>query len=157
MATVPLVPKVAVGVSSHFHPRESLLLSENVRQRGKGKGIGSKLEKVGQKGADGDEDNAMDSRRIKRGRMTPPQETGRSTQSSQGATQTAIPAPYGWTEHNNIGSCQDELDLSVLENLPAHLVTVVASVSLLGEGSGQCRPIRDVENSIDEHRLEPYT
>ncbi|KAL2558706.1 hypothetical protein Fot_03445 [Forsythia ovata] len=77
----------------------------------------------------GDECNAMDSRRTKRGRVTPHlQEVKGSTQSLRGTTRTTTPALYDWTECINIGSHQDELDLAVLEKLSAPLDTTATLV-----------------------------
>ncbi|KAL2509047.1 hypothetical protein Fot_32694 [Forsythia ovata] len=82
VATVSLVLKTIGTFSSSLHLKESLLSSENVRRQDKGKEIANdEGEKVVPKRTVGDEDDAMDSRRVKRGQITPPQETGESTPS----------------------------------------------------------------------------
>ncbi|KAL2514210.1 hypothetical protein Fot_28181 [Forsythia ovata] len=84
--------------------------------------------KLCQKRAMEDKDNAVDSRRVKRGRMTPPQEIRESTSPPQGMMQTSIPTPYGWTERINIGSRHDELDPAILEKLPTLSAMAATSV-----------------------------
>ncbi|KAL2559263.1 hypothetical protein Fot_04002 [Forsythia ovata] len=92
---------------------------KNVRRQGKEKGIvNDKGEKVVPKRAMEDEDDTVDSRRVKRGRMTPPQEKRESTSPPQGTTRTPISAPYRW----------DELDPTILEKLPALSAMTATSI-----------------------------
>ncbi|KAL2542505.1 hypothetical protein Adt_03483 [Abeliophyllum distichum] len=95
----------------------------------KGKGIAKNAgEKVVPKRIVEDEADAVDSKRVKRGRMTHLPKTRESITSLQGVAWITIPVLYDWTERINIRSCQDELDLAVLEKLPPPSAMVVASV-----------------------------
>ncbi|KAL2520568.1 hypothetical protein Fot_24491 [Forsythia ovata] len=65
VATILLVSEATGGVSSPLHPVESLLSSENVQRQDKGKWIANdEGKKVVQKRVVGDEDDAVDFRRV---------------------------------------------------------------------------------------------
>ncbi|KAL2493582.1 hypothetical protein Fot_37339 [Forsythia ovata] len=86
VATVPLVPEAAIDVKE----------KEIVTDEG---------EKLVQKRDVRNEGNVIDSRKTKRGQVTPPSpETGESTQSPRGTMWTSTLAPYGWTKRINIRS-----------------------------------------------------
>ncbi|KAL2538488.1 hypothetical protein Fot_19879 [Forsythia ovata] len=95
-ATISLVPKAAGDVPSSFPPEESLLPSKNVRWQNKWEGIANDgWKKVVPKRVVEDKDDAVDSKSVKRGRMTPSQEIRESTSSLQDMMWTSIPVPYG--------------------------------------------------------------
>ncbi|KAL2495423.1 hypothetical protein Fot_39180 [Forsythia ovata] len=75
-----------------------------------------------------DEDDAVDSMRVKRSRMTHHREIRETTLSLRGTMQTSIPTLHGWTEYFNIGTCQDELDPAILEKLSAPSAIATTSV-----------------------------
>ncbi|KAL2471637.1 hypothetical protein Adt_39773 [Abeliophyllum distichum] len=60
--------------------------------------------------------------------MAPSKKTTESISTSLSATQAPIPDLSDWTEHINIGSHQDELNLSILEKLLPPSAIVAASV-----------------------------
>ncbi|KAL2559051.1 hypothetical protein Fot_04082 [Forsythia ovata] len=121
-----LAPEVTSGMPSVLFPAGPVSLSENFRRSGKKKAaVDSKEEtSMPEKGIE----DAGYSRRIGRGRENHSSEVEDRILQDRGASRTPILPPIGKYKYINIGSLQDELDQTVLGNLPALASIAAASV-----------------------------
>ncbi|KAL2479131.1 hypothetical protein Fot_48145 [Forsythia ovata] len=125
-----VIPIIEVGDNSSSLPSEtSMSPSVDVQHQDEGKeSVVDEREKVALKRRLEEEGTVVDSRRVKRSRTAPSQETLESVSTSPLAAQDFLSNSSDWLECINIGSHLDVLDPSILEKLSPSPATVAASV-----------------------------